>query len=192
VHFTDPAHRAWVAPWQRRLCWLARGKAALVAALLAGCSSPIPPYRPTPAPAQPGDAVRPAAPRENPPPAAPGAPTAKGMKPALVVGSWSAYRRQVAERLVAASPGATYAGRVPDVLLAIPVLEVELNADGSVRKVLVLRHPKQATDTTQLAIDAVHRAAPYGDVSRLPRPWKFSETFLFDDARRFKPRTLDD
>jgi hypothetical protein len=28
-------------------------------------------------------------------------------------------------------------------------------------------------------------------VSRLPRPWKIVEVFLFDDNRRFKPRTLD-
>jgi hypothetical protein len=28
-------------------------------------------------------------------------------------------------------------------------------------------------------------------VSRLPRPWKFVETFLFNDDRKFKPRTLD-
>jgi hypothetical protein len=35
------------------------------------------------------------------------------------------------------------------------------------------------------------RAAPYGAMSRLPRPWKFVEVFLFDDERRFKPRTLD-
>lgn len=194
MHFTESTPVMGEQTWQRRLRWLARGKAALVAALLAGCSSPMPPYRPTPVPPQPGDAVRPTAPRENPPPsaAAPTAPAPKGLKPAMVVGNWSAYRRQVAERLVAANPGATYTGTVPDVLLAIPVLEVELHADGSVRKVQVLRYPKQATDTTQLAIDAVHRAAPYGDVSRLPRPWKFSETFLFDDARRFKPRTLDD
>jgi len=33
-------------------------------------------------------------------------------------------------------------------------------------------------------VDAVRRAAPFGDVSRLPRPWKFVETFLFDDARK--------
>ncbi|KAI1696427.1 hypothetical protein Ddc_20438 [Ditylenchus destructor] len=33
---------------------------------------------------------------------------------------------------------------------------------------------------------------PYGDLSRLPKPWKFAEVFLFDDDRRFKPRTLDD
>ena len=71
------------------------------------------------------------------------------------------------------------------------MLEIELNADGSVRRIEVLRQPRQARDTTQLAIDAVRRAAPFGDVSRLPRPWKFSETFLFDEQRRFKPRTLE-
>jgi hypothetical protein len=57
--------------------------------------------------------------------------------------------------------------------------------------VSVLRHPGQARDTTQLAIDAVHRAAPYGAMTHLPRPWKWTEVFLFDDARRFKPRQLD-
>ena len=85
----------------------------------------------------------------------------------------------------------TYIGEVPEPLLAIPVLEIELNGDGSVRRILVLRQPSQAHDTIQIAAAAVHRAAPFGDVSRLPRPWKFVETFLFDDDRRFKPRTLD-
>jgi hypothetical protein len=92
---------------------------------------------------------------------------------------------------VAANPGATYTGPVPEPLLAIPVLEIELNGDGTVRKIEVLRHPRQAKDTVQLASDAVRRAAPYGDVSRLPKPWRFTETFLFDDERKFKPRTLD-
>ncbi len=105
---------------------------------------------------------------------------------------WDDYRRQAAERLVALNAGSTYAGPVPEPLLAIPVLEVELNGDGSVRRVQVLRKPTQAVDTVQLAIDAVQRAAPFGPVAHLPRPWKFSETFLFDDQRRFKPRSLDD
>ncbi len=100
-------------------------------------------------------------------------------------------RLQVAHRLVAADPDRSYTGPAPDPLLAIPVLEIELNADGSVRRIAVLRQPRAARDTTQLAIDAVRKAAPYGDVSRLPRPWKFSETFLFDEQRRFKPRTLE-
>ncbi|MDQ2736629.1 MAG: hypothetical protein M3Y55_16935 [Pseudomonadota bacterium] len=107
------------------------------------------------------------------------------------VRSWVEVRRQAAERMVAANPNITYLGKVPDMLLAIPVLEIELNGDGSIRKIEVLRPPRQAKDTLQIAADAVRRAGPFGDVSKLPRPWKFVETFLFDDARKFKPRTLD-
>ena len=80
----------------------------------------------------------------------------------------------------------------PDPLLAIPVLEVELDGDGRIRHIAVLRVPTQAKDTMQLAIDAVRRAAPFGSVAHLPPPWKFAEVFLFDDTRRFKPRTLDE
>ena len=104
---------------------------------------------------------------------------------------WDDYRMQAAARMAAASPDRSYSGPVPEPLLAIPVLEIELNADGSVRKVTVLRRPTQAHDTVQLAIDAVHRAAPFGDVRHLPRPWRFAEVFLFNDERRFKPRSLD-
>ena len=107
------------------------------------------------------------------------------------VKNWSEVRRQAAQRMVAANPDGTYLGVVPDALLAIPVLEIELNGDGSIRKIEVMRLPRQAKDTTQLAMDAVRRAAPFGDVSRLPKPWRFTETFLFNDDRKFKPRTLD-
>ena len=100
-------------------------------------------------------------------------------------------RLQAARRIVAANPHLTYTDRVPDVLLAIPVLAIDLNADGSIHRIDVLRPPRQAKDTTQIAIEAVQRAAPFGDVSGLPRPWRITETFLFNDDRRFKPRTLD-
>lgn len=96
-----------------------------------------------------------------------------------------------AQRLVAASPDTSYMTPAPDRLLAIPVLEVEFNADGSVRRIVVLRRPTTGGAATALAIAAVRRAAPFGDMSRLPRPWKVVETFLFDDRLRFKPRTLD-
>ncbi|MFY9510010.1 MAG: hypothetical protein WAQ05_03445, partial [Rubrivivax sp.] len=101
-------------------------------------------------------------------------------------------RRNIARRLVAAHPDGSYLGKPPDILLAIPVLEIELNGDGSVKNVKVLREPSQAKDTTKLAVDAVRRAAPYGDVSKLPKPWTVVETFLFKDDRKFKPRTLDE
>ena len=108
-----------------------------------------------------------------------------------VARDWTEYRLQAALKMVAANPGRSYTGPVPEPLLAIPVLEIELNADGSVRHITVLREPREVKDTIQLAIDAVKRAAPFGDVTRLPKPWKFTEVFLFDDERRFKPRALD-
>ena len=115
----------------------------------------------------------------------------RALPPPRSVRSWAELRQQAAERIVAANPEITYVGAVPDPLLAIPVLEIELHGDGSIRRIEVLREPRQAKETIKIAVDAVRRAAPFGDVSRLPRPWKFAETFLFDDARKFKPRTLE-
>jgi hypothetical protein len=123
-----------------------------------------------------------------------------GMKPAATASrlpspsaarNWNEFKVQAARRMVAANPDGTFMGRPQEMLLAVPVLEVELNADGSVRRIDVMRKPSQAQETTQLAMDAVRRAAPYGDMTRLPKPWKFAETFLFNDDKRFKPRTLD-
>ena len=82
-------------------------------------------------------------------------------------------------------------GTPPEPLYGIPVLEVALRADGSVRSITVLREPVDAKETIAMAIAAVRRAAPYGKVSHLPRPWIFVEVFLFDEDLRFKPATLD-
>ena len=156
--------------------------------LMAGCSS-----SPPPAPAVPESKVAPTAGRvgTSPAPAAAAAAAALGLPPPGPVRNWAEVRVQAAHRLVAANPNGTYLGAVPEPLLGIPVLEIELNGDGSVRKIVVLRHPQEAKDTSKLAEAAVLRAAPFGDVSRLPKPWRFTETFLFNHERKFKPRTLD-
>lgn len=171
---------------RRLAAWLSLGTLAA----LAGCSGPR-----TPGPTQPGaqapSGVPAQAAKPVPTPEPAGAPKPLVLGPPKAVRDSVELRLQAAYRLVAANPGRVYLSEVPDVLLAIPVLEVELHADGRVKHIAVLRKPGQALDTVQLAIDAVHRAAPFGDVSRMPRPWKFSETFLFNDARQFKPRTLD-
>ncbi len=177
-------------------------------ALMAGCQhagapapSPAPPAAVPNTPAPPlagaGAGAGAAAPTPAPPTgAATARPTARSpryvkLAPPSTPRNAAELRLQFARRLVAAHPDTSYTERAPDRLWAIPVLEVELNADGSVRRIEVLRKPTTGNEATQLAIEAVHRAAPYGEVSRLPRPWKVVETFLFDDALRFKPRTLD-
>jgi hypothetical protein len=132
------------------------------------------------------------APVAAPAPAAKPVPSSSGRLPAPTASrNWNEFKLQAARRMVAANPTGTYTGKPQQMLLAIPVLEVELNADGSIKNIDIMRRPSQAPETTQMAIDAVRRAAPFGDVSKLPRPWKFAEAFLFNDDKRFKPRTLD-
>ena len=151
--------------------------------LLAGCSSSPPPAPvPTASTSQGGSAA---------PTRAPAVASSSRLPAPGAVRNWNELRRQAAQRMVAANPGGTYMGVPPEPLLAIPVLEIELHGDGSIRKIETLRQPREAKDTIQLAVDAVHRAAPFGDVSRLPKPWRFTESFLFNDERKFKPRTLD-
>ena len=157
--------------------------------VLAGCSSSPPPspapHSPAPSPVAASGQTSAEAPAK--------APASRSVRLAApgAVRNWNELRRQAAQRLVAANPGGTYLGVPPEPLLAIPVLEVELNGDGSIRRIETLRQPREAKDTIQLAVDALHRAAPFGDVSRLPKPWRFTESFLFNDDRKFKPRTLD-
>jgi len=171
VPCTEPRDGASHAPGRLR-----RVAAWLGLCALSACQSPAPQPARAPSPA-------PTPPHVTPAPAP--APFARAARSA------DEYKRQMGVRLVAANPKITYTVRAPDVLLAIPVLEVEVNADGSVRHITVIRVPTQATDTVQIAIDAIRRAAPYGDVTQVPRPWKFMQVFLFDDDRRFKPKVLD-
>jgi hypothetical protein len=154
--------------------------AAACTLAIVGCSSPPP--APAPAPLPP-PVYRPSAPA--PVPATP-APTVTSN-----ARNWDEYRLQAARRIVASNPSISHTGTVQQPSLAIPVLDIELNGDGSIRAISVMREPSQAKDTTRIAIDAVRRAGPFGDVSRLPKPWRFSEAFLFNDDRRFKPRSLD-
>lgn len=150
--------------------------AAGVTALMSGCASrqTQPPDRPTPT-----------SPTSKPAPQA-ALPGVQGS-----VRSWDEYRLRAAKRMVAANPGQSYLSDPPDPLLAIPVLDITVKADGSIERIDVVRQPTQARDTVELAKEAIRRAAPFGEVGRLPKPWKFRETFLYDDERRFKPLILD-
>lgn len=174
--------------WRYAAAWLSLG----LLAGLSGCSLTGGPSAPEASSSRSASSERGSTPTPAPKPADGGKQAAAApLAPPKPARSLDHLRRQAAERLVAANPDGTYLGTPPDVLLAIPVLEIELNANGSIKRIEVLRKPRQALDTVDIAIAAVRRAAPFGDVSALPRPWKFTETFLFNDQRQFKPRTLD-
>ena len=163
-----------------------------VAALLAGCaSSPMPVYRPAPPPSAPAPAPSaPAAPVAATPskPVAPLAlPRAVALPP---VATWQQYRLRAAHIITQANPAHSFTGPLPDPLHGIPVLQIMLNADGSVRLIDTLRVSKVAPETTQLAISAIRRAGSFGPVGHLPQPWQFNETFLYNEALKFQLRSL--
>lgn len=165
---------------------LKRATRWIIGPVLAGCAATPPAPAPRPAPVPPPTAVP-----APPPTAAAAAPRPAGLPAPRAVRTAEELRRQAAERLVLANPEGTYTTSAPTHLLTIIVLEVEVKSDGSVRRINVIRKPRYAPETLQLAIEAIHKAAPFGDVRRMPEPWKFTETFLFEEDRRFKPLTLN-
>ena len=100
------------------------------------------------------------------------------------------YRVAAARRIMQVNSSNTYAGEVPEPLLAVPVLEISLNRDGSVKSIDVLRKPHFAPETIEMAKAAIMRAAPFGSVAHLPQPWQFNETFLYNDNFKFQLHSL--
>jgi hypothetical protein len=144
--------------------------------LLAGCASvELPAWSPESAgaAARPASRVRSVLPADTLPPAT----------------SWTEYRLRAADRINRANPDRLFSGALPAVQQAIPVLRILLTADGDVRDVEVVRQPGQSPETVQIAIDAIHRAAPYGVTRQLTGPAEFTETFLFNQELKFRLRS---
>ncbi len=152
-----------------------------VLALLAACSTP-----PTPAP--PGGPVVGA---PTPPPAgtpSPTAPAPGGVKASYATDPRS-YRRDAAAHLYALNQGRIYTGKLPPLLYAVGVMQVELDARGQVRQFGWLRAPKHAPEVMKEIESTVRRAAPFPAPARLGKV-TYTETWLWDKSGRFQLDTL--
>ncbi len=164
------------------------------AVVIGGCkSTPMPPHSPTPPPVSstrsptPAPAPQPTAPSPGSEAAGEGA---LPPPPTTTVGSWVEYRRRAALRIMAANPSATFAGKRQEPMASIPVFTIQVNRDGSVRNIDLLRRPKFHTETVEMAKRAIMRAAPFGPVGNLPSPMQFNEVFLYNDDLKFQLDTL--
>jgi hypothetical protein len=158
------------------------------AVTLAGCASkPLPPHTPAPAPVQvpaPAPVVtapRPAVVPQAAPPAVSGLPAVR---------TWAEYRRRAAQMIMAANSGTVAAGKLQDPLYGIPVVQIQLNPDGTIRNLDFMRQSKVGPETNNLALQAIRRITSFGPVGNLPGPWQFNETFLYNDSLKFQLRTI--
>lgn len=160
----------------RRICGAA---ASAVAALLAACTG-TPVSRntsTTPAPASPPPAV------ESPALPAPAAARVS------IATSARDYRRDAASHLYGLNRDRIYKGRLPPMLYAVGVLEVDLDAGGHVRRLHWLRAPSHAPDVVAEIERTVRAAAPYPAPTRLGRV-TWTDTWLWDRSGRFQLDTL--
>jgi periplasmic protein TonB len=133
-----------------------------VAALLASCSTSPPPEPPRAATPTPPVTAAPA-PRVAPPVAA---------APAMVIkssnaGDPRAYRKDAAQHIYAKNGDRIWKGRMPPLLYAIGVLQVEVDGQGQVRNLNWMRAPKHAPEVIAEIEKTVKAAAPYPVPARM-------------------------
>jgi len=154
------------------------------AAVLAACQS-------TPLPPDP-------APRTvtlDPPPQVAAAPqVAPQPAPAMVIKSSNAanaraYRTDAAQHIYALNGERVWKGRMPPMLYAIGVLQVEVDARGNVRSLNWMRAPKHAPEVIAEIEKTVRDAAPFPVPARMGKV-VYTDTWLWHQSGRFQLDTL--
>lgn len=146
------------------------------AALLASCSAPQPPAQ---------------APAATPPAAE--APQAVAPAPAPVrhseAASARAYRQDAAAHLYKLNQERIYKGRLPPMLYAIGVLQIEVDRNGEVQKLNWMRAPKHAPEVVAEIERTVKAASPFPVPTRMGKV-VYTDTWLWHKSGRFQLDTL--
>ena len=176
-----------------RIEWCLALWMAALAALLSGCAS-----APKPAPAPAPVVVQPLAP-VAPPPAplavkpAPLAvkPTPLAVEPAplTVAPAPRAYRQYGAKHLYGLNSERIYRGRMPPMLHAVAVLNVELDSQGNVTGLDWMRAPRHAPEVMREIERTVRQASPFPAPVRMGRV-VYTDTWLWHASGKFQLDTL--
>lgn len=154
-----------------------------VAGLLASCSNvkELPPEQPqaavTPAPAPAPAVIAQAQPA-----------------PAMVIKTSQApnaraYRADAAQHIYGQNSERIWKGRMPPLLYAIGVLQVEVDGSGHVRNLNWMRAPKHAPEVIAEIEKTVRQAAPFPVPARMGKV-VYTDTWLWHKSGRFQLDTL--
>ena len=100
-----------------------------------------------------------------------------------------AYKVDAARHVYKAYADKIYKGKLPPLVHAIVVLEVDLDASGKVRDINMIRVPTHAPDVTARVKEMIHSVSPMPAPSRMGGV-KFTEVWLVDKSGRFQLDTL--
>ena len=158
-----------------RTSWL-RWLLASAMAALAACKSP-PPQAPT---AQ--DSKMPSRDTADGPAATPAPKASAAATP-------RDYRKDAASHLYSHNQQRIYKGKLPPMLYAIGVLEVDIDRQGRVARLHWTRAPRHAPEVVAEIERTVRAAAPYPTPSRLGKV-TYTDTWLWDKSGNFQLDTL--
>ena len=174
-----------------RIGWCLGLWVAALAALLPGCASapkpasaPAPAQAPVPEPAP--VMVLPLAPVAPPP-----APVAIEPAPRAVSTATTprAYRQYGAKHLYGLNSERIYRGRMPPMLHAVAVLNVELDSQGNVTGLDWMRAPRHAPEVMREIERTVRQASPFPAPVRMGRV-VYTDTWLWHASGKFQLDTL--
>lgn len=153
---------------------------ASIAAIVAGCVAKPPPPPPVP-PAPATDAPQPQAATPIPP-EAPGVPASQAR-------TARDYRRDAAAHLYTHNADRIYKGKMPPLLYAIGVVDVDINVRGAVTAIRWTRKPTQAPEVVAEIERALRKAAPYPAPVKLGRV-TYTDVWLWHSSGLFQLDTL--
>lgn len=166
---------------QRKFFGPGMAAVAAIGILVVGCTSappPAPVSRPAPPPA----------PVAKPQPAPPAPPVAIQGKTSRA-DTPRAYRRDAADHLYSLNQSRIYRGKLPPLLYAVGVLQVELDAQGRVVHTSWMRAPSHAPEVMAEIERTVRKAAPFPAPVAMGRV-TYTDTWLWHKSGKFQLDTL--
>jgi protein TonB len=155
------------------------------AAMLASCTSTPPPQSTQ----SPRAAVTPPAPVARPAPAPQVAAVPKMVIKSSAAADPRAYRQDAASHIYSQNGERIWKGRMPPLLYAIGVLQVEVDGQGQVRNLNWMRAPKHAPEVIAEIERTVRKAAPFPAPAKMGKV-VYTDTWLWHKSGRFQLDTL--
>jgi len=160
--------------------------ALFLAVWLSGGCTPAPPPPPAPTKAPP---MTPPAPAKPPAPVALPAEPVKPQLPTSNARNAHEYRVDAAKHLYKLNGARIFKGRMPPMLYAVGVLDIEVDKQGQVSRTYWVRAPSHAPEVMQEIEKTVRQAAPYPVPAHMGKV-VYSDVWLWHKSGKFQLDTL--